>query len=139
VGDISENFSRSEFECSCGCGFDTVDMRLVEALEDERAYFTGIYGEGTTIKPTGKNRCYRSNERVQFIANPQYIPHSSKSMHMFAKASDHKVFKPDGSQVDPQEQYDYLDKKYPDSHGVGLYRNRVHLDTRADKARWGSA
>jgi hypothetical protein len=29
MGDLSENFSRREFECSCGCGMDTVDAQLL--------------------------------------------------------------------------------------------------------------
>lgn len=137
MGDISNNFSRWEFECSCGCGFDTVDMRLAEALEEERAYFTGLYGKGTKVKITGGNRCVENNERVQLQANTKYPSYSSKSMHLYAKAADHQVFKPDGTQVGAREQFDYLDKKYPNSHGVGLYSNRVHLDTRSPKARWG--
>ena len=31
MGDLSENFSRSEFECKCGCGFATVDVRKNKA------------------------------------------------------------------------------------------------------------
>jgi hypothetical protein len=113
-------------------------MRLVDALEDERAYFVAKYGEGTKIQTTGRNRCYRHNEKEQKKVNPSYVPYSSNSTHMFAQASDHKVWKPDGTQVDPREQYDYLDKKYPRSHGIGLYRNRCHLDVRVSKARWGT-
>ena len=38
--------------------------------------------------------------------------------------------------IEPKELYDYYDKKFFESHGVGLYSNRVHIDTRKKKARW---
>ena len=41
MGDLSDNFSRYEFECSCGCGFDDVDDYHVEQLQ-EISNITGI-------------------------------------------------------------------------------------------------
>jgi uncharacterized protein YcbK (DUF882 family) len=29
VGDLSEHFSRSEFACRCGCGFDSISPELI--------------------------------------------------------------------------------------------------------------
>jgi uncharacterized protein YcbK (DUF882 family) len=39
VGDLSRHFSRHEFECSCGCGFDQVQDELVVRLEKVRENF----------------------------------------------------------------------------------------------------
>lgn len=36
MGDLSRYFSRQEFECSCGCGFDQVQTELVLRLERVR-------------------------------------------------------------------------------------------------------
>ena len=36
MGDLTENFSRREFACTCNCGADGIDMELVEALERVR-------------------------------------------------------------------------------------------------------
>ena len=36
MGDLSPNFSRSEFACRCGCGFDGIRMELVEKLQRVR-------------------------------------------------------------------------------------------------------
>ena len=36
---ISENFSREEFACKCGCGFNTADKELVHILEKVRTKF----------------------------------------------------------------------------------------------------
>jgi len=33
VGDITKNFSRKEFACKCGCGFDDIDHRIVHRLQ----------------------------------------------------------------------------------------------------------
>lgn len=33
---LSEHFSRAEFACHCGCGFDTVSPKLIDALEELR-------------------------------------------------------------------------------------------------------
>jgi hypothetical protein len=33
VGDITKNFSRHEFTCHCGCGFDSIDERIVHRLQ----------------------------------------------------------------------------------------------------------
>lgn len=39
MGDLSKNFSISEFECSCGCGYDQVELALVENLQQVRDSF----------------------------------------------------------------------------------------------------
>ena len=35
---ITENFKRSEFACGCGCGYDSIDERLVHRLQVIRDY-----------------------------------------------------------------------------------------------------
>jgi uncharacterized protein YcbK (DUF882 family) len=39
MGDLCKNFSRREFECSCGCGYDQIEIELVESLQKVREYF----------------------------------------------------------------------------------------------------
>jgi len=39
MGDVSVHFNRSEFACQCGCGYNTVDALLLEALEAIRTHF----------------------------------------------------------------------------------------------------
>lgn len=36
MGDLSEHFSKAEFACKCGCGFDAVSRELVDILEASR-------------------------------------------------------------------------------------------------------
>lgn len=33
MGDLTPHFSRSEFACKCGCGFDHISLELVSKLE----------------------------------------------------------------------------------------------------------
>ena len=37
MGDMTRNFSASEFLCECGCGFGLTDRRLAEVLQRLRA------------------------------------------------------------------------------------------------------
>lgn len=140
MGDLTKNFSRSEFECECGCGFDTVDFELINMLQDSVSYFEKKYNSIISVEITGGDRCVEHNETIQKEYVKNYIPYSSKSTHLEAKAADHKHYyhKDDIKiQIPPLEVYNYYDKKYPTSKGIGLYSNRVHADSRSLKARWG--
>jgi hypothetical protein len=139
MGDLTENLSRREFECTCGCGLDTIDFELVDALQKCCEHFKK-YGDEVSIYISGGNRCREHNEDVQIKANPNYIPYSSASKHMDCRASDFKMYfvTPLGQkkQISPVQIDTYLDSKYPNKFGIGLYSNRNHLDTRKKKARW---
>lgn len=118
IGDISKNFSRSEFECKCGCGFDTVDVELSNVMQVLRDHF------GRPVHVTSGNRCFTHNMEEGGARG---------SKHLEAKANDFWV-----EGISPKEIYDYLDELYPDKYGIGLYVDRVHFDSREDKARWVS-
>ncbi len=115
---ISEHFKRDEFICDCGCGQDTVDVELITVLEDIRNHF----GVPVAITKRGGNRCTALN----FKAGG-----SNKSQHILSKASDVKV-----RGITPLQVYVYLETKYPNKYGLGLYPTFVHVDVRPLKARW---
>lgn len=119
MGDLSKDFSRSEYICKCGCGFDTVDVELNRVMQELRDY----YNRRITI--TGGNRCFTHNLRTPGAARD--------SQHQFGKANDFIV---DG--ISAFEVFNYLSDKYPSKYGIGLYSNpaRVHLDVRVYRARW---
>lgn len=58
MGDLTEHFSRKDFACKCGCGFDAIDKRLVEMLEEIRNIF------GRTIKVVSGCRCPAHNKAI---------------------------------------------------------------------------
>ena len=112
---LSPHFSRSEFACGCGCGFDTVDSELVDILERVRHYFNA------PILITSGCRCEKFNRKILG---------SDKSQHILARAADFQV-----QDVHPADVYHWIDEQY-NGYGLGLYDSWVHLDTRNTKARW---
>jgi uncharacterized protein YcbK (DUF882 family) len=112
---ISPHFSRKEFECSCGCGFDTVDVELVEILEDVRFHFN------SPVTITSGCRCEAHNASVGGAKD---------SWHTKGRAADIKV-----NDAHPEDVYNYLETKH-DAIGLGLYNTWVHVDSRGSKARW---
>ena len=114
---VSKHFVREEFECQCGCGFDTVDTELIDVLEHLRVTLS------QPIIITSGCRCPSHNEA---------IGGSKKSQHTLGRAVDFIVKGYDAEQV-----YNHLDYLYPDQYGLGKYSTWVHLDTRSEgPARW---
>jgi uncharacterized protein YcbK (DUF882 family) len=117
MGDLSKHFSRSEFTCKCNsCGFNTVDTKMLEVLENVREHFD----KPVTI--TSGCRCVSHNRK---------IGGSKNSQHLIGRASDFKVL-----DIEPEEVYNYIDEEYPHTFGLGLYSGWVHLDSRQRKTRW---
>jgi len=116
MGDLSMHFSRSEFACRCGCGFQTVDFELLQVLEWLRLHF-----QQPVIINSGA-RCRRHN---------RYIGGSPGSKHQQGIAADIKI-----QFIDSKHIVEYLDQEYPDKYGIGLYPGWVHIDVRPNKSRW---
>lgn len=108
MGDLSKNFSRIEFKCKCGaCDMKAVDAELITVLQDVRDEF-GV------LHITSGNRCKAHNKR---------IGGAKKSRHTMSLAVDFMAI-----DASPKEVGKYLNKKYPDKYGVGIYSRWVHLD-----------
>ena len=116
MGDLSNNFSTHEFACQCGCGTGKMDEELVDVLQELSDKL------GYAIKVTSGIRCDTHNE---------YVGGSATSKHKYGLAADIVV-----SYLSPSDVYEYLDSKYPDKYGLGLYRGWVHLDVRQRRTRW---
>lgn len=113
---ISKNFYREEFACKCGCGFDTVDVRLIEVLQDIRDYF------GKRVWITSGCRCEEHNKKSGGWPSSQ---------HMLGKAADFVV-----SDVGALQVQAYLKQKYKDELGIGCYQHWTHVDSRNYRAKW---
>ena len=115
---LSEHFHRVEFACKCGCNFDTVDIELIKVLEKIRQHFN---------KPVHINsgcRCPSHNAKEGGSKNSQ---------HLYGRAAD--FFIPG---VEPIEIAKYVDSKWPNRFGLGIYISWVHIDSRTNgPARWG--
>ena len=117
MGDLSSNFSRAEFACQCGCGFDTVDVELLLILQTMRDDLNA------TVTVTSACRCLAHNANVGGAENSQ---------HTKGRAADVLV-----SGVSPTEVHRYIFNKYPDQYGLGKYQTFTHIDSRTGRARWG--
>lgn len=157
---LSKNFAVSEMSCKCGCEEGKYpDPSIVILLELIRAHFGNKYSLPCVVEILGGNRCKEHNETVQKkwvpINNPgkEYIPYSSTSQHMNFIAADIRVkirtsdeihcsidepirWSSKWVQVYPQEVYDFLDNLFPNSLGLGLYKDRNHIDARQKRARY---
>lgn len=116
MGDISKHFSRAEFACKCGCGFDTVDTELLKILEAVRVHFD------KPVKINSGCRCEKHNKAVGGEVGGQ---------HLYGRAADIVVHGPSPAKV-----YQWLNAEYPEQYGIGVYPSWVHVDSRNGKARW---
>ncbi len=91
MGDLATHFNRREFACKCGCGFDTVDVIIIRFLTHLRNKLSGFYIHPVRIIINSGCRCIPHNETVQFSKNDRYVPYTSHSQHLFARAVDFKV------------------------------------------------
>ena len=117
MGDIAENFSREEFACLCGCGFDTVDAMLLKILVAVRDHF----GKRVTI-----------NSACRCLTHNRNIGSDDDSQHPKAKAADFTV-----AETAPEKVVTFLNNsEFSDVIGVGLYDTFTHVDSRGHRARW---
>lgn len=113
---LSTHFSRREFACRCGCGFDTIDAQTLGVLEQLRNHF------GQPVTVTSGCRCHAYNARVGGAKHSQ---------HRLGRAADIQV-----RHVQPDEVADWVEANLPQA-SVGRYATFTHIDTRTDgPARW---
>ena len=58
MGDLTKDFSRKEFACKCGCGFDDIDTRLVHMAQKIRDLL------GEPVRVNSACRCAKHNKAV---------------------------------------------------------------------------
>lgn len=114
MGDLSRNFSRAEFACKCGCGFDAVSPDLVLVLQALRDHFAA------PVSITSGCRCRKHNTRVGG---------APASYHISGLAADITV-----ASIKPREVYRWLDAHCAGRYGVIEYRGWVHVDVRPGAA-----
>ena len=117
MGDLTKNFSRSEFACRCGCGYDKIKASTVYSLQIIRDHFNA------RITISSGCRCGQHNQAEGGRVN---------SRHLFGEAVDFVV-----EGVCPSIVADFIDDYFGGNNGIGRYRDFTHFDTRTNKrARW---
>ncbi len=120
---LSEHFEVREFACRDGSDPVFVDTRLVQVLQSIRDHFG---------KPVVITSAYRTAAHNKAVGGAAY------SQHCYGRAADIRV-----TGVTVERLAAYAETLLPDTGGIGRYPVRsgrptgwVHVDTRAEKARW---
>ena len=109
MGDMTRNFSRSEFDCKC-CGANLTKTRLVLILQAIRDHFD------TPIKVTSGTRCAKHNRKVKGAKNSQ---------HLLGSAADIQI-----AGVSPKQVAAFAASLMPGWGGVKPYKSFTHVDVR---------
>ena len=123
MGDLTANFSRKEFACNCGCGFDTVDFELLIGLQN--------YCDYLKIENQNKKVSIAINSGCRCVAKNAKDGGAKASKHLIGRASD-IVVKIDKTQVPPKLVADYFNSAHP-TFSTGVYNTFTHIDTRTGK------
>jgi len=75
VGDLSKNFSRSEFACKCGCGTTKMNMPFMERLQTAREY------AGIAFNISSGGRCVIHNKRIEGKKDSAHLPDMDGESH----------------------------------------------------------
>lgn len=117
MGDLSQHFSRKEFECRC-CGRLQLDSHLIEGLEVLRVL------AGVPVVVNAGYRCPRHNQEVGGVPN---------SEHTRGLAADIRL-----PGLSLQQMYKLATQVAQFAEGgVGVYDGDfLHVDVRGHRARW---
>ena len=115
MGDISEHFNRSEYSCSCGCGFDAVDKELNEIMEKIRSNFGPVQVHCAC-------RCLKHNQEVGSKDTSQHVRGLAADFHI--------------NDINNESIIYYANELLPNKGGIGIYDWGVHVDVRKTRARW---
>ena len=133
MGDLSRSFSKREFDCQCGTckdEFYVVDPKLIKILQ-------AIRDQAGALRVSSGHRCATHNAAVGGAKKSWHLLRGCK-LH----AADVQLLDPTRRNLDTATRL-YIAADQADSHGLGLYVNRCHIDTRpeavfksASRARW---
>ena len=124
---LTDNFSKSEFNCKCGCEMpndilDNIKLLAIQ-LQTIREYV------GQPIKINSAYRCELHNSIIGGVKTSQ---------HILGKASDITI-----NTFTPDEVVDVIENLLVNEMlgsfyigGLGRYNTFTHLDIRSYKARW---
>lgn len=113
---LSANFKVSEFACKDGSDTVFINPGLVTVLQKIRDHFG---------KPVIITSAYRNDTYNKKVGGADY------SQHKYGAAADIFIIG-----VSPITIAAYVETIMPNTGGIGIYSSFVHVDVRADRARW---
>ena len=120
---MTKNFKQEEYQCRC-CDEMNISPTIVLLNQLVRDRFN------VPVTITSGCRCKKHNKNVGGAEHSQHTPQDDGFCH----ASDIQVLG-----VEPIIVYNFLHKLFPNSLGLGIYDNWLHIDDRMSMAyRWDS-
>lgn len=117
MGDVSENFNRSEFVCRCGeCGLDQVSDYLISKLQIVRTNL------GESMVVTSGTRCSEWNYKVGGSAGSSHVPDSFGLSHAADIGCNNSVYR-----------QKLLKAAVPVFDRIGVHPEFLHFDVDANK------
>jgi uncharacterized protein YcbK (DUF882 family) len=121
---LTKNFSKSEFECKCGCDMPQDVLENIKIVAEQLQIVRDKLNKA--IKINSAYRCQKHNEIIGGAKNSQ---------HKLGKASDIVV-----NGMSTEKMFSLLNIMMIDKEiktgGLGLYNTFVHMDIRGHIARW---
>ena len=121
---LTKNFSKSEFDCSCGCDMPKEVLNNVQKVANQLQALRNIVGKSITVN--SGYRCSEYNTKVGGVKTSQ---------HILGKASD-IVIKDMTSDDVAHLIEQIIDSGDMLQGGLGRYNTFTHYDIRKTKARW---
>ena len=122
---LTNNFSNSEFDCSCGCEMPLEILHNVQKLANQLQVLRNVVG--SPIEINSGYRCPDYNDNV--------VKGSKNSQHKRGKAADIVI-----ADMTPQETFELVDSLINEGEllqgGLSAYSTFTHYDIRKIKARW---
>jgi uncharacterized protein YcbK (DUF882 family) len=130
---LTKNFSKSEFECKCGCEMPQDVLDNIKIVAEQLQIVQNRLGK--EIKINSAYRCPKHNKSIGGVYKIVNGKRIETSEHVLGKASDIVV---DG--ISPKNIFLLLNMMMVDKEiktgGLGLYNTFVHIDFRGYIARW---
>ena len=121
---LTNNFSKAEFDCSCGCEMPKEVLINIQKLANQLQILRNKVG--VSVKINSAYRCIKHNKSIGGVSNSQ---------HVLGKASAVGV-----SGFKASKTFDLISDLINDGDmlqgGLGAYNSFTHYDTRKTKARW---
>lgn len=113
---LSENFKVKEFACKDGSDVVFISPELVTILQKVRKHF------GRAVHINSGYRTPTYNKKVGGATHSQHLYGMACDIHL--------------NLVKPKDVAAYVETLLPNKGGIGIYKNFVHVDVRAQKSRW---